>query len=210
MDGNGILMDINRWYPIFGIAMFDPWPRFVERTISWAGLTGPADVITVKKCGWYLKMGNWAPISGNFTGTVRILTIGLTQWMEWATIFSDKATSFRGPGRWAMENPWPMALQTWNFFAVHVGMIPSKHHHRLALEMSRGPIPWAQKLSWCKSQVPCLEHHLPRYLMARKWSKSPISPQILIRNIELYKHIRPFSLQCIWCCRPHIRLYSPF
>jgi hypothetical protein len=23
-----------------------------------------------------------------------------------------------------MENPWPMALQTWNFFAVHVGMIP--------------------------------------------------------------------------------------
>ena len=212
--GNGILMDINGYQPLvpqkLGVAIFfNPWPRCVERTISWAGLTGPADVITVKKCGWYLKMGNWAPISGSFTGTVRILTIGLTQWMEWASIFSDKATSFRGPGRWAMENPWILALQTWNFFAVH-GMIPSKHHHPLALGMSRGPIPSAQKLSWCKSQVPCLEHHMPRYLMARKWSRSPISPQILIRSIELYKHIRPFSLQCIWCCRPHVRLYSPF
>ena len=56
-------MDINGYQPLvpqkLGVAIFfNPWPRCVERTISWAGLTGPADVITVKKCGWYLKMGN--------------------------------------------------------------------------------------------------------------------------------------------------------
>ena len=112
--GNGILIDINRWYPIVGVAMFDPWPRFVERTISWAGLTGPADVITVKTCCWYpKKMGNWAPISGSFTGTVKILSIGLTQRMEWAIFFQTKPYH----SAWILidGHGWKIHGVTWNF-----------------------------------------------------------------------------------------------
>ena len=63
-----------------------------------------------------------------------------------ATLFSDKPSSFSlGPGLDLMgTDVFPRQIRTIIITklkcAVHVVMIPSKHRHRLALEMSRGPI----------------------------------------------------------------------